>query len=202
MKRLVAILSLVCIASNSFALFGMEKKYQHDADIYRLRHLEYFGNLIEEYHDKTGRYPLQGESELQNYVHIAAPHQQKYVRGGPQYKHDVTDVEMFRKVLEEGLGRKVDFKFDPQKVPAGAPNFYIYMIEGDSFFFAVHLYNEHSFARPIGKHYHKVEITNETPQRRGLWKFDELLEDETFQKALKETPYKSEWMDHLEEQYK
>ncbi|MFP4193641.1 MAG: hypothetical protein ACLFMN_01675 [Desulfobacterales bacterium] len=89
MKRLIAILALVCIASNSFAFSGMEDKYQHDADIYRLKHLEYFGKLIEEYR---------------------------------------------------------------------------------------------SFANPIGEHYHKVEITNETPGRRGLWKLEDLYKNQDFQK--------------------
>lgn len=202
MNRIAAVFTFLCLASTSFALFGMEEKYQHDADIYRLNHLIYFGELIEEYHQKTGKYPLQGQSEYQHYVHIAAPHQQKYAQGGPPYKHDVTDIETFRKVLEEGLGRKVDFKFDPQKVPVSAPNFYIYMIEDESFFFAVHLYGERSFANPLGEHYHKVEITNEPPDRRGLWQFQELLKDEGFQEASSEKPYKKGWMDQLEEQYK
>ena len=69
------------IAANSYALFGMESSYQHDADIFRLRHLKYYGENIQEYHEKTGEYPLQGESEKPNYVHIAAPHQQKYAKG-------------------------------------------------------------------------------------------------------------------------
>jgi hypothetical protein len=179
----------------------MEDKYQHDADIYRLRHLKYFGELINEYHNKTGKYPLQGESKTQHYVLIAAPHQQKYAKGTPE-QFDVTEVEEFRSILEKGLGRKVDFKFDPQKVPNGAPNFYIYMIDGDSFFFAVHLNRERTFANPLGKHYHKLEITNEEPNRRGLWQFDVLLKDTDFQNAMNEEPYKKDWMDHLEEQYK
>ena len=201
MKRHMVTLLLICLSSTSFALFGMEEKYQHDADIYRLNHLKYFGELFEEYHTKTGKYPLQGESKTQHYVLIAAPHQQKYANGTPE-QFDVTEVEKFRSVLEEGLERKVDFKFDPQKVPNGAPNFYIYMIEGDSYFFAVHLNRERTFANPLGKHYHKLEITNEEPHRRGLWKFDALLEDADFQSAMNEEPYKRAWMDHLEEQYK
>jgi len=179
----------------------MDKEYQHDADIFRLRHLKYFGELIEEYHQKTGKYPLHGESETQHYVLIAAPHQQKYAEGTPpQFK--VTDVESFRSVLKTGLGRDIEFKFDPQKVPVGAPNFYIYMIEGDSFFFAVHLYNGRAFTNPLGKHYHKLEITNEEPNRRGLWKLEELLKDKDFQEALNEQPQKEGFFLSLEEQYK
>ena len=76
------------------------------------------------------------------------------------------------------------------------------MIEGDSFFFAVHLYNGHSFTNPLGKHYHKLEITNEEPHRRGLWKMKELLKDKDFQEALNDKPYKEGFFLSLEEQYK
>lgn len=179
----------------------MDKAYQHDADIFRLRHLKYFGELIEEYHQKTGKYPLQGDAKTQHYVLVAAPHQQEYAQGTPpQFK--VTGVEAFRSVLKEGLGRDIDFKFDPQKVPVSAPNFYIYMIEGESYFFAVHLYNERSFTNPLGKHYHKLEITNEEPNRRGLWNLEDLLKDKDFQAAFNETPEKEGFFLQLEEQYK
>jgi hypothetical protein len=179
----------------------MDKDYQHDADIFRLRHLKYLGELIEEYHRKTGIYPLQGDSETPHYVLLAAPHQKKYAQGTPA-SFKVTEVDAFRARLKEGLGRDIEFKFDPQKVPVGAPNFYIYMIEDHSFFFAVHLYNGRSFANPLDKHYHKLEITNEEPSRRGLWKLDDLLKDPDFQAAVNERPIKEEFFLHLEEQYK
>lgn len=167
MKTLITAIASFLIASNSYGLFGMEASYQHDADIFRLRHLKYYGELIQEHREKTGEYPLEGESEYQNYVHIAAPHQQKYANKRPPFTHTFTDLERFRKELAEGLERKIDLKFNPQKVPLSAPNFYIYMIDGDSFFFAIHLYNKRSFANPLGEHYHKLEITNVKPKRSG-----------------------------------
>ena len=179
----------------------MENQYQHDADIFRLRHLKYYGELLEEYHKKTGTYPLQGDSEGQHYVLVAAPHQKKYTDGLPE-ELPVTDVESFRAVLKKGLGRDIEFKFDPQKVPVDAPNFYIYMIEGDTFFFAVHLYHRRSFSNPLGRHYHKLEITNAEPNRKGLWKMEALLKDRDFQKALNEKPHKADFFQDLEKQYK
>lgn len=179
---------------------SLERGYQHDADIFRLRHLEYYGNLIEEYHQKTGQYPLQGERETQHYVLIAAPHQQKYATGTPE-QFKVIDVERFRDVLKKGLGREVKFKFDPQKVPMGAPNFYIYAIQDDVYFFAVHLNQEFSFSNPIARHCSKVEITNTEPFCRGQWRFHELLANESFQAALNEVPDRNGWFLHLEEKY-
>lgn len=183
----------------------MEKidvKYQHDADIFRLRHLEYFGGLIEEYHQKTGKYPLQENSEYQNYVHIAAPHQQKYATGGPSHKHNITNIETFRKELEQGLGRTIDLKFDPQKVPVDAPNFYIYMIEGDSYYFAIHLYHEFPFSNSIAKHYNKVEITNVESRQHGQWKFEDLQNNLDFKTSQNEKPYKEAFFKTLEEKYR
>ena len=180
----------------------MEREFQHDADIFRLRHLRYYGELIAEFYEKTGRYPLQGKSPHPHYVHIAAPHQEQYAQGGPPYEHKRTGVEEFRNELEAGLGRKVDFKFDPQKVPVAAPCFYIYMIEGDECFFAVHLFNERSFANPVASHYNKVEFTNVAPSRKGLWRSSGLLENHDFITALNETPTRNGWFLHLEETYK
>ena len=178
-----------------------DKDYQHDADIFRLRHLKYYGSLIEEYRTKKGKYPLQGESEAQHYVFIAAPHQQKYVQGVPE-QFRVTDLEGFRSVLEKGLERKVELRFDPQKVPVSAPNFYIYMVEDDSYFFAVHLYTSSSFTNSLGKHYNKLEITNDEPNRNGLWKYGDLIENKDFQSAINKKPHKEGFFLQLEEQYK
>ena len=175
--------------------------YQHDADIFRLRHMKYFGALIEEYYKKTGKYPLQGLSKAQHYVFIAAPHQERYVQDVPA-QFAVTGLEEFRSVLEKGLERKVEFKFDPQKVPVEAPNFYLYMINGESFFFAVHLYKARSFTNSIGKNYHKLEITNEEPNRRGLWNYEQLIDDKGFKSAINEKPNKETFFLNLEEKYK
>ena len=51
-------------------LTGIEKKLQDDCDIERLKHLAYYGNLIEEYKEKTGHYPLQNGSEKETYTLI------------------------------------------------------------------------------------------------------------------------------------
>ena len=202
MKKYITIFIISLIAVNTFAFQKMEEQYQHDADIYRLRHMKYYSELIIDYYRKTGKYPLQGESEYQHYVYIAAPHQQKYVRGGPPYKHTITDIESFRKILKTGLEKEIEFKFDPQKVPVTAPNFYIYMIQGDSFFFAVHLYNEYSFASTLDKHYNKLEITNKKSTNRGLWEIIDLLENSNFQVELNKQPHRTSWFNHLENQYK
>ena len=209
MKISIVIVALLTISSNAYALFGVENKYQHDADIFRLKHLKYYGELIEEFRSKTGKYPLQGKNEKCTYVAIAAPHQKKYVPAARLDDRIVVSQEDFRQELETGLNRKIDFKFDPQKVPKKAPIFYLYIINGDGYYFIVQLYNKYSFSVNVAKHYNQVEITNAVNVYReagyncqGLWKFEELLKDTSFKRALGKTPYKNAWFIHLEEQYK
>ena len=96
---------------------GTSSDYQHDADIVRLKHLKYLGSIIEEYKAKTEKYPLQNNTSIQNYVHIASPLQQKYAQDGPPFEHIKTDVSKFQSELEKGLGRKVNMLFDTQLVP-------------------------------------------------------------------------------------
>jgi hypothetical protein len=54
----------------------------------------------------------------------------------------------------------------------------------------------------LGKYYHKLEITNKEPNRKGLWKLGKLLKDKDFKLAINEKPHKADFFLHLEEQYK
>lgn len=68
---------------NNLSATEMLEKFQEDADIIRLRHLEYYGNLLLEYHDKAGKYPFIGVNDVPAYVHIATPMQKINCRAAP-----------------------------------------------------------------------------------------------------------------------
>src|SRR5207253_671 len=112
---------------------------QRDADIVRLQHLKYYGTLIEEYKEKTSHYPLEGRSAVPIYVHVAHDRQSEFTKKGPPTKHEVIPFADLIAELESGLGRPIDEYYDPQYFPTRRPNFYIYMIHRDAFFFAVHV---------------------------------------------------------------
>ena len=59
------------VANQSNLIDPVLKVFQDDADIYRLRHLKYYGGLIEEYHDMIGEYPFENEAEIPVYVFVA-----------------------------------------------------------------------------------------------------------------------------------
>lgn len=133
--------------------------FQNDADIVRLKHLQYWVNLIEEYHAKTGKYPFQGQSDAPIIVKIATPRQLAYF---PEDPSGIQNYSMKKLVatLEKGLGRTIDEYYDPQYAPDAKPNFYLYMIDGDEYFLAVHTHQAYPFARKVAQNYYKVEVSN------------------------------------------
>lgn len=124
-------LSFAISASQSHAqgLAAMSQGFQQDADRNRLDVLLYWVDLIEEYHDRTGQYPLapaDGELVLTHIIHSdQAPYftpgnrkfrQELYRSDLPRYR-----VSDFVRVLEAGLGREIDEYYDPQLVPTTFP---------------------------------------------------------------------------------
>ncbi|MFP6582064.1 MAG: hypothetical protein VCD00_05850 [Candidatus Hydrogenedentota bacterium] len=179
----IGIVAIVTVWSFVFARNGRTSaSYQYDADIMRLNDMRVMGELIEEFHAKTGRYPLQGESELQYYVLIAAEEQLNPDVEGPPYPHDSMTSKDFAAFMSEGLGRTVQLPYDPQLGANVKPNFYIYMMDGETFYFAIHLHESYGIAKEVGAYYYKLEISNE-PEEQVYWDFDELMASEDYQGA-------------------
>ncbi len=177
MKKRLFVL-LIFIMTSCYTSF--EVSYQHDKDIIRLNHLKYWGKIIEEYHSETGRYPLQEDVNLPNYVFIANEWQRKRIRKAVPYSHKITDMKEFIEVLEVGIGRKFDIKYDHQKISVTKPNYYIYSIHRNQYFFAVHLYNSFSFARKVADNYYKLEISNIPNLSKKIWIYSELMKNKDF----------------------
>lgn len=133
--------------------------FQGDADIIRLQHIRYWANLIEEYHAKTGKYPFQGESDEPILVKIATPRQSAYFPDDPR-GYQTYPMKKWVATLEKGLGRTIDEHYDPQYAPDAKPNFYVYMINGEDYFLAVHTHQAYPFARKVASDYYKVEVSN------------------------------------------
>src|SRR3990172_12178343 len=158
----------------SFLDSGTSEYYQHDMDIARLNDLKIIGSYLEEYKEKQGLYPLMGTSDIPIYVHIATNEQRKHIKGGPNYPHQVVDAKIFLKTLEDGIGRKIDLPFDPQRAATNKPNFYIYMVANDTYYLAVHLHNQYMFTKNISPYYNKLELTNISNPPAGAWNYVEL----------------------------
>ncbi|PNK61157.1 hypothetical protein [Psychrobacter sp. FDAARGOS_221] len=134
------------------------KGFQADADIVRLQQLKYWVDLIEAYHKKTGHYPLQDTNQKNLTVFIATPQQQQYTYQLPGAKY--ATMKQFINDLEAGLGHSIEERYDPQYAPDVKPNYYIYMLDGDDYFFAIHTHQDYPFSRPVAPDYNKVEVSN------------------------------------------
>lgn len=165
-------------------LTGIEKKLQDDCDIERLKHLAYYGNLIEEYKEKTGHYPLQTGSEKETYTLIFNGIQKEFSEDTNPNPHELVSAKDFFAEIEKGLVRKVDQLYDPQYVPTTRPVFYIYMVRKDSYYFAVHLSKYYPFSTRIAANYYKVQVSNKSYPASKIYTIKQLEEDPNFKQAV------------------
>jgi len=205
MKQIVQlVVSLTCVLVVGCTSGGAgnrgsrtSESLQHDYDISRLEDLVKLSGHVEEYKKVTGSYPYEGDVSIPHYVLIATKEQQKYIKGGPPYEHKSTPARDFVAELQAVLG-DIEVPFDLQRVPTNKPNFYIYNVVEDTYFVAVHVHNDFSFANKVGEFYHKVEVTNQTGRNRtGTWLRSELLAHPEFKAALQAEPYKPGYMNAL-----
>jgi hypothetical protein len=181
---ILAILSILLVLS------GCQKAsadFQKDADIIRLQHIQYYGGLIEAYKAKTGYYPFQGETDLPTYVHVANDKQIEFTRGGPPFSHRFISFKQFISELESALGSPIEEHYDPQFHPVDKPNFYIYLVRDDTYFFAVHVHQPFPFARKVAENYFKVEITNNPTSRNRAKSPEKLFSSAAFKAEISKT---------------
>lgn len=156
-------------------------KYQHDADILRVNHLEYIDGLVEEYKEKTGHYPFADERvSIPTYVFIATPKQIEWFKDDMPIEHITVSAEEFKMELESGLGRRVVIPCDPQKRGDSKPNFYMYMVQGKDYILAVHLHEGYGFGKKIGEDYYKVEVSSRVYEPNMIWSPKELFSKKEF----------------------
>jgi hypothetical protein len=193
-----------------FALFtscksyrNTENIYQADADIVRLQHFDYYAQLLTEYYEKNGKYPFQHEKEYPVYVFILTDFQEKDFKDTNPYRHYTVDDRHFFQELSEGLGRGIYEKYDPQKVGTdGRPNMYIYMVHGDNFYFAIHLYNSNPFTKNISKYYNKMELSNEDDSENKFYTYETLKNSPAYLELVSRQADKQGFFDGLDEQNK
>lgn len=165
-------------------LTGVEKELQDNCDIVRLQHLKYYTEIIEEYKQKTGKYPFQTNSKNETYAFIYNKEQKKYSTDTNKEDHKLISPQDFFAELAKSLGRDVDQKYDPQYVPTTRPVFYIYMITGDTYYFAVHLSKYYPFSKKVDANYYKVEISNKSDIKNKFYTLSELINNDKYINAV------------------
>ena len=137
------------------------------------------------------------------YVFILTSVQEKSFKDTNPHKHYAVDDKYFFEELSRGLDRQIEEKYDPQKVAADArPNMYIYMVHGDDFYFAVHLYRRNFFTKQVERYYYKMELSNEDSAEYKLYSYETLKNHEQYLELLNKNPAKQQFFDDLDEQYR
>lgn len=174
--------------------------FQADADIVRLNHLRYWVGEIEAYHKKTGKYPLQGVTDNPVYVFVASPMQEQSITQAPPSPAIVKPMKDFVDALETGLEKSIDEFYDPQYAPDAKPNFYIYLINGADYYFAVHTHQNFAFSKIIGPDYNKIEVSNTyNPSANLILTSSILFNSQAFKDAVDAPPQKKEFFQQREE---
>ena len=199
---------VLCLASfnTAFAQFTnaqlakMEAQYQKEADVVRMHHFDYYAQLLEEYKNKKGQYPFQYNRPKGTpfYVFIMTDEQEE--KFNTRNALNIRDTKFFKE-LETVLGRSIDEKYDPQRVSTGCPTVYMYMVNGDEMYFAVHLNQPNSFTKINGPNCHKIELSNKDDIKHKFYSYNFLRNNLEYQKLIK-TPITSRWFLKLEESNK
>lgn len=187
-----------------FLLNGCSKirsEFQKDADIIRLQHLKYYRQLLEEYHAIAGKYPFQLKKNIPVYVYIANDQQIEYTKACPQDPNIVFSFKMFVREVEKVLGREINEYYDPQDIPAGKPNFYIYMVRGDTYFFCVYVRQPYPFARKVADHHYAIDISNNPSLSNRALDPDLLFSSPQFNAELNKTVSNEAFFEKREDKY-
>lgn len=176
-------------------------EFQKDADIVRLKHLKYYGELIDKYYSAKKKFPLQGKDSKPIYVYIANDRQKEATKDGPNSPHTVIPLAEFIAEIESALGHKIEEYYDPQYSGDYKPNFYMYKIHQDIFFFAIHVHQPFPFAKKVSKFYYKVEISNYPTFRNQANDPQTLFNSPEFKKELNKKIEKENFFKERKEKY-
>jgi hypothetical protein len=144
---IIASMSLIACAAAGTGTGSARNSFQHDADLIRLEHLEYWAKLIEQYAEIKSHYPLQDQTTGNKdivLVKIATRQQQKYlVKSGDKYSPqlDINSSGFFKEnsvselitEIESVIGNEISEKYDIQKVPTSRPVGYFYFVSNDGY---------------------------------------------------------------------
>lgn len=186
MKKFIAsVLILLCALILFFVVksHAMKEAYQRDVDVKRLRDIKTLGSMVEEYKRIKGHYPFQknlsGNSSVQVFFSTSRPNIALY----PNVK--LVSITDFEKEIEAVLNKDVKVPFEIQRVPnSSRPIYYMYMVDKDYYYVAVHTHNKYSFARKVAPKYYKIEISNEAYPPKKIWTYKQLMNNTEYQKAV------------------
>lgn len=178
---------------------GTLKPMQEDFDKIRLDHIFIISGLVNEYHQKNGKYPFETEPSQIPAIAIIETEKQKETHDGkvPLFldlqirqsegklpskpnKVDIKTIEELETELSKGLDRKITLPKDRQKFPVNKPSVYLYSYYLDVYEITAFLHHDLTFTRPLGPFYNKITLSNRSAKYFGIWNPEELLKQKEF----------------------
>lgn len=208
MLLVVSGLIAACIGSKGRAAEPNEagdwtsESLRHDADIVRLNGLKTLGQLIDEFYEKTGKYPFEGRSIRHSVsVRIASREQEQALLDTGWLDPRLPDVYLtmplseFCAELEIGLGRRVTMPFDPENDFI----FGVYTYGLGSGVYSLHTCtrNPFPFAFPYRSGDNGVAIGNRPYPKGGSWDYRELMAHPDFVTATTAALHEPERFDRI-----
>lgn len=205
MKKILFGLFFFVISTSSIYAFSLfdkfEAEYQSDADIIRLQHFDYYAQLLEEYHQKTGYYPFQKDEEIQNtkaYVFLMPEERKARFKDTNPEEHLRADDSYLFEELSRVLERPIQRKYDPQKYSTeGRPNYYIYLVTKDRMFFAIHLNTGNTFTKQVAPHYFKFELSDKDVPEFKLFSYSALKNNDDYKRLVSQKAKKQNYLDSI-----
>ncbi|OVE75143.1 hypothetical protein BVX97_05505 [bacterium E08(2017)] len=177
---------------------AMDEEYQKQADEQRIKHFYEIADLVEEYKDKVGHYPLATQKEMLKNADGAFDDDdsKKIYEMNPEVECLITPREIPERIknrpgtflrvsydkmnseLSKGLGREVTLPYDPQEKPVYKPNFYVYVFRGGDYYLSVHLYDEYKHAQKVSDHFYKLQVTSVVDQKHGIVNYRQMRDKE------------------------
>lgn len=174
----------------------IDDEYQKEADAQRIKHFYEIADLIEEYKDKVGHYPLENIRETLKTADgsFKDDETKQMYELNPEVECLITPREIadriknrpgtfmrvhynvLNKELSDALGREIVLPYDPQEVPVFKPNFYVYLYRNGEYFFIVHLYEPYAHATLISEHFYKLQVTSIKNHKQGIVNYKEMRE--------------------------
>jgi len=108
MKYLNTLILFACVSTAS--AFNPSDAFQHDADVLRLEHIEYWSGLFEEYEKKEGHYPFQDTLENPyelGLVKIITKKQSEYLQKGTKDYREDLDMNASGRFTEKSVSELV-----------------------------------------------------------------------------------------------
>lgn len=176
--------------------------FQAEADVYRLKHLQYYADLIEEYRAETGQVPFEGEEDVSLFVFISHDGQLEHTGPASNNEHVLASFAEWVEVVETGLGREIDEYYEPQQGVYRKPLAYTYRVVDDAYYLSVPLYRSHGFAEQRGPDYYEVTVSNYAGPTNSAWAPEDLFRSAQFQEAIRAPVSRPGFFEEREEEYR